>query len=133
MCETKKCNRKPKQGKYCYTCIKRKYKAKHPERYAYSVTKNNAKRRGKPFTISFEYFLKFCVKTNYIAGKGITKHGLHIDRIKEHLGYVPGNIQAKENTDNIKKYLTYNYDKYGKPFDYKIYKSLIVNNDNDPF
>jgi hypothetical protein len=113
--------------------VKRKYKQKYPERYAYSILKNNAKRRGKIFTISYEYFLKFVIKHEYIAGKGITKHGLHIDRKKEHLGYIEGNLQVLSNTANIKKYMTYNYDKNGKPFDFKIYQSLIINNDNEPF
>lgn len=135
MCETKGCRKKKaKTGRYCYSCLKNRYKARHPERYAYSVLKNNAKRRGKQFEISFEYFKKFAKRTEYMAGKGITKTGLHIDRKKEELGYIPGNLQAITNSENIKKYLKYEYDRKGKPTGFKLAKSVINNPDiNDPF
>lgn len=39
--------------------------------------------------------------------KGIYRNSYHIDRIKEHLGYIPGNIQVIKNIDNLEKYLAY--------------------------
>lgn len=134
MCKTKNYRKTPRPKRsYCYSCNIKRYKERHPERYAYRVLKNNALRRGKPFTISFEYFLKFAVKTNYMAGKGITKHSLHVDRIKEHLGYVEGNLQVLTNTENVKKYLSYQHDKNGKPYKFKIKKSVVFNDEQTQF
>lgn len=58
----------------------------------YHITKSNATRRGKPFTLTPEQFAEFCYKTDYIAGKGRTKTSLSIDRMINELGYVAGNI-----------------------------------------
>lgn len=134
MCITKFC-RKPKyKGNYCHSCKKRRYKEKHPEKYAYIVLKNNARRRGKYFDLTFEQFLEFSVKSGYMAGKGIYKESLHIDRIDESKGYTIDNIQVLSNIENVKKYLTYNYDKNGVPCDFKIKKSVIIEiNEDDPF
>jgi hypothetical protein len=68
-----------------------------------------------------------------MAGKGINKTGLHIDRIREELGYIEGNLQILTNTENVKKYLSYQYDKTGKPENYRIKKSVQINNSDDPF
>jgi hypothetical protein len=77
--------------------------------YAYDALKHNAKRRGKPFDLTFEQFKKFCVKTNYMQGKGRTKDSYSIDRIKEHLGYIEGNIQVLPVGKNKKKHLEYDW------------------------
>lgn len=133
-CETKGCRKQAKKNrKICDKCITEKYKKDNPERYAYTVWKNNAKRRGKIFTISFDYFKQFAVNTSYMAGKGITKYSLHIDRIIEELGYIEGNIQALPNIDNVKKYLSYQYDKTGKPENYRIKKSVQIDETDAPF
>lgn len=134
MCITKNC-RKPKyKGNYCHSCKKRRYKEKNPIRYAYNVLRNNAKRRNKDFQLSFEEFSKFCIKTNYLAGKGIFKESYHIDRIDENKGYIIDNIQILTNTQNIKKYLTYTYGPSGKPEYYKTIKYIENNNENEyPF
>jgi hypothetical protein len=72
-------------------------------RYAYDVLKMNAKRRKKPFTITFEYFEKFCIETNYIAGKGRSRKSYSVDRIRNELGYVPGNLRVLTLEDNARK------------------------------
>ncbi len=133
MCQTKNC-RKKQIGKksFCSSCNIRRFKEKNPEKYAYFVLKNNAKRRWKVFTISFEYFKQFVVKTEYMAGKGITKTGLHIDRIKEHLGYVEGNLQILTNTENVKKYISFNYDPMGN-HTFTVKKSVVLDDANEPF
>ena len=132
-CETKSC-KKQSERKYCHSCNIKVFKENNPEKYSYFVLKNNAKRRGKEFSITFDYFLLFVKKHNYIAGKGITKNGLHIDRINESMGYVEGNLQVMTNTENVKKYLRYNYDKNNIPCDFKIMKSIVIdNNELDPF
>ncbi len=132
-CETKNCRKTaaPKR-RVCYSCSVKRYKDRNPVRYAFSVMKNNAKRRGKAFEISFEYFKKFVIDTSYMAGKGITKTGLHIDRIKEELGYIEGNLQVITNTQNVKKYLSYTYNEKGKPENFKIKKSVSLENFEKP-
>jgi hypothetical protein len=103
-CKSEGCYKNSAKGKnYCHSCIIERFKTKNPEKYAYFVLKNNAKRRRKVFSISFEYFLKFCKKHDYIQRRGITKQGLHIDRKEEHLGYIEGNLQVLTNTENVKK------------------------------
>lgn len=119
MCKTERCRKIPKRGNYCASCIIRKFKEAHPEKYAYFVLKNNAKARKKVFTITFEYFLKFITKTKYMRGKGINVDSLHIDRKREEVGYVPRNLQVLTNKANLQKYLRYQYDEKGKPTGYK--------------
>lgn len=88
----------------CGTCRCRSWRKANPEKYAYNNIKNRAKQRGKPFTISFEYFLKFCYRYDYISRKGRTSKSLTADRKIEELGYIEGNLQAKPLRQNIKKY-----------------------------
>ena len=102
-CSEKYCRNIIKKGNICNTCACRKKRNKNPIRYAYDVLKMNAKRRGKPFEISFEYFKQFAIETNYIKGKGRTKLSYSVDRIKNDLGYIEGNLQKLTVSDNSKK------------------------------
>jgi len=86
----------------------------NPKKYAYQTLRNNAKRRGKEFTITYEYFCVFCYRYKYIGRKGRTADGYGIDRINETKGYVPGNIAIKKNGNNTRKYKAYEWStKYG--------------------
>jgi len=125
-CSTTNCKKeRAKHRTICYSCIIRRFAEKHPEKYVYFVLKNNAKRRKKDFTITFEDFMEFAVKCDYMHSKGIGKTSMHVDRIKEHLGYVKGNIQGLLNTNNIKKYLEYCYNGPGHgDFRYRVKKEL---------
>lgn len=108
MCKTKYC-RNPTSS-YCSTCRSRKSKKRDLFRYAYQTLKDNAKRRNIEFTISFEYFKKFCIKTNYIGKKGITAESYTVDRKKNHLGYIPGNLQILTLRDNVlKRHMSYDW------------------------
>lgn len=104
-CITLYCRKDAKLGNYCYSCVKDKYKARNPEKNAYYVLKNNAKRRGKEFTLTLDQFLQF-LKDNptYIFRKGKKRLSLHIDRKNENEGYHYNNIQCITNSDNVKKY-----------------------------
>lgn len=93
----------------CGSCAAKRWRAADPVRYAYIDLKAHAKERGKPFTITLAYFRRFCVKTNYIAGRGRTATSYHVDRIREELGYVPGNLQVLPNAENTRKYLSYDW------------------------
>jgi len=103
-------------------------------RSAYNNLRQNAKRRGKEFQISFEEFESFCVKSNYIAGKGRSAESFHVDREKEHLGYTIDNLQVLTNSENIRKYLRYQHDQKGKPINFHVVKNQPVKEDpNVPF
>lgn len=134
-CETKYCKNKSLKGrKVCGKCKNRKYRKKNPERAAYQSLKNNAKRRGKEFDLTFEEFLKFVHKTEYMLGKGRSKTSLHIDRIDEEKGYVKGNIQVLTNTENVRKYLNWELNHKGVPTHFRM--ATVRNrtrSEDDPF
>ncbi len=90
-------------GNFCNYCCVKKYREANPMYYAYMAKRDNAKRKGIEFTISFEYFKEFCYKTQYMSKRGRSATSYAIDRIKNHLGYIPGNLQALTNRDNVIK------------------------------
>jgi hypothetical protein len=72
----------------------KKWRDANPMKYCYITLRDNSKRRGKVFTISFEYFKRFCYRTKYIQNKGRHRENYSIDRINNELGYIPGNIKC---------------------------------------
>lgn len=106
------------KNNYCSKC----QRLKNPEKYAYQTLKDNAKRRGKEFTLTFEQFNEFAIKTNYIARKGRKKDCLHVDRICEKDGYTKENIQVLTNSQNVRKYLKYYWDGYKMNYEFKTIK-----------
>lgn len=79
---------------------------------AFQTLRQNARRRKKPFTITFQDFQQFCYKYNYMAGKGRNKESYTIDRKINALGYVPGNLRMLTNSQNAakrNKMLNYDY------------------------
>jgi len=92
-----------KGSKICHKHKKQRYKERHPVKYFYNCLKQNAKRRGKSFNLTFEEFEIFCHKTEYLNKKGISATGYHIDRIDHNLGYEIGNIQILTNSENAVK------------------------------
>lgn len=103
-CSTPHCRRYAIKGrKICGTCKSRKSREANPIRYAYQTLKDNAKRRGHIFKISYEYFVAFCTKTLVLHGRGRTSESYHIDKIIDELGYVEGNIQVLTNRENVLK------------------------------
>lgn len=133
-CTTEGCRRKPAPNRcLCNPCRSAKDKASDPVRYAYRVWKNNAKRRGKEFDITLEYFREFCYKTEYMTGKGRTKESLHIDRVIESKGYVKGNIRTLKNEKNVKKYMSYAYGPKGKPEHFRVVKMAPLDEEDYPF
>jgi hypothetical protein len=78
-------------------------RTRNPVRYAYQTLKDNAKRRGKVFAITFEAFEAFCRKHEYVERKGIAPDSLTIDRIDFTLGYTPDNMTVLTLRDNSAK------------------------------
>ena len=72
----------------------------HPIKTSYYNLRTNAKRRGKPFDLTLDEFREFATATDYINKKGKTAQSYSIDRIKAHLGYIPGNIQVLTISEN---------------------------------
>lgn len=105
--KAKKCNccgSRAKRSGLCWPCYNKRTKKRNPVSFAYHILKANAKRRGKTFTLTVEQFKMFCIKTNYLKGKGRSSEGYTIDRIDESKGYSIDNIQVLTNKENTKKY-----------------------------
>lgn len=103
------CSNKTHQARFCPKCQKRIWRMNNPEKDAFNNLKHSATRRGIPFDLSFEDFLQFCHKTQYIQGKGRTVEGLSVDRINDnpergYHGYRADNIQPLTVGDNSAKY-----------------------------
>ena len=103
-CSTSYCrnNARPK-GKTCHACRSKLYRAKNPVAAAYHLLKSNAKRRGKVFSISLDYFKQFCREFDYIRGKGKTKTSYTVECKINELGYVEGNLQVLPLVENARK------------------------------
>ena len=90
--------------KLCFKHRNRKHREKHPIRAAYQILKDNAKRRGKPFEIRLVWFTEFIKDSGYIEQKGRLADSLTLDRIKNYLGYIEGNIQVIQKSKNVTKF-----------------------------
>lgn len=124
-CQTKYCKNKTRGvRKLCSSCSFRKWKEKNPEKYCYNNLKQNSKRRKKSFTLTFDQFLQFCKKTDYLVGKGKKKESYSIDRIDPNKGYDLDNIQVLTLSSNSRKgtkSLSYDWQtKYATVIDHSI-------------
>ena len=72
-------------------------------RASYDILKHNAKRRKKPFSITYEDFKEFCYETAYLAGKGRTAQSFSVDCEINELGYVKGNLKCRTIAENSRK------------------------------
>jgi hypothetical protein len=80
-------------------------------RYAFKTLRDNAKRRGHEFQLTFEQFAKFAIRTKYLAGKGRTKDSFSIDRRENWRGYVLDNIRILTvGANSRKKKLDYDWE-----------------------
>ena len=101
----------------------KEYRINNPLKYSFQTLKDNAKRRGKEFKLTFNEFKKFAIKTDYLNKKGISAQAYHIDRIDEAKGYTVENIRIVTNSENVKKYIRFKYrDQYGAAFETVIIK-----------
>ena len=101
-CMTPYCRRDARKGRrFCNTCRSRRYD--DPLKVLFWNLKKSARKRGKEFALSWEYFLNFVIGTDYVLGRGREGSGMHIDRIDGKRGYVPGNLQVLTNVENVRK------------------------------
>lgn len=95
------CSKKAKGAPRCAACHRRIWAENNPEKYLYANLRGNARRRGKVFEITFEEFSAFLKKENYLRRKrGRTKTSVSVDRDRNELGYVAGNLKAVTLSDN---------------------------------
>lgn len=81
----------------------RDWRAANPMKAAYFSLRDSARKRHKPFTITFEQFEQYCYETKYISRKGRDKKSHTVDCIEAAKGYVPGNIQPLTLSQNARK------------------------------
>ena len=104
LCAVRYCSRtKLSSRSICSRCQRHRRRQNDPIGYTYDLLKQNAKRRGKVFTISKDYFRAFCLSTGYMDGKGKKAESMSIDRIDPSRGYEPGNIQVLSLSANSTK------------------------------
>lgn len=108
--------------KLCSKCQKRIYRAKYPEKAAYQNLRSSAKRRGKAFDLTYEEFLRFAIKTDYVTRKGKTRHSLSIDRIRNEEGYHKDNIRVLPLGQNSSKHILSDYEWQTKTMKYREFK-----------
>jgi hypothetical protein len=89
---------------YCHSCGKAKFIQSNPLMYSYMVLRNNAKRRKKDFSLTFEEFKSFAEMNDYMNKKGTKAKSFQIDRIDEEQGYHVWNIQCITLRENVYKY-----------------------------
>lgn len=87
-------NRRGKKRLKCWKCIKSEFRSKYPLHNAFFNLRQNAKRRGKEFTLTIDQFRKFVDETDYLKKRGIKSMCLSIDRIDNLKGYIFENIRA---------------------------------------
>lgn len=113
-CETKFCRNSAAKGRrVCYKCRSRQWKEKYPFRYHFNALRNNARRRGIPFDLSFDVY-RALYRDHPIASKdkllSDTNARYEIDRIDVRKGYTDTNVQLIEKQRNIQKY--HEFDKF---------------------
>ncbi len=102
LCQTPFCRKRVrKHRRFCNTCRNRKYD--DSLRRLFRNLKSSAKRRGKAFALSWDYFCDLVISTGYDINHGNGASDLHIDRINPDLGYVEGNLQVITCSENSRK------------------------------
>jgi hypothetical protein len=116
-CITKYCKRKKKKySNECSTCISRNYRKLHPIKYSYQSFKDNAKRRGKEFLVTYEQYVEFGHKHRLFRPDGTRYTNMTIDRLDCTKGYYVENMQVLTLVENSRKrYVEYfNIENYQK-------------------
>lgn len=104
-CWTRFCRgrRDTHNGRVCAKCRRRMDRMNYPLREAFKTLRDNARRRKKPFDLTFQQFKDFAEKHGYMEGKGRESGCLHIDRKDPLKGYTYDNLTVLECTVNSAK------------------------------
>lgn len=106
-CLTSRCRRtvdkKKEKSPYCWRCRFKIRMTNNPLRYWFGSLRRTARRRGKEFSLTFERYKEFAIKTDYARLKGRSSLSLSIDRIDNSKGYTDDNIQCLSIRENVRK------------------------------
>jgi hypothetical protein len=118
----------------CGYCKNKRYAVNHQMELTYKQWRNNAKRRGKVFEITFEQFKQLAKRTRYMTKKGIYRNSYHLDRKREEGGYTVDNVRVIKNCANIRKYLRWYWDEQRRRMVYTVETEKKEEKKNDePF
>lgn len=117
-CASRGCLNDARRGKYCPKCYSRMWRVNNPVGSAYSRLKDHARERGIHFALTRDYWVWWCNDTGYIDKRGVDGDAMTVDRIRDEVGYVDGNIQMLTKRNNSKKPRT---------------RAKYVKQPNDPF
>ena len=104
-----------KKGGLCHKHYARKMREKDPVTTRYSQAKQKAKSRGIEFSLTLEWFRKFCERTGYLS-KGYRGFSATLDRRCNVHGYHSWNIQILSNRANASKGNRHSGDNFKCPF-----------------
>jgi len=79
------------------------WRMNNPMKAFFAQIRDRARRRGTPFTISYQYFIETTRETGYDVLRGRNTQCLHLDRVDCLKGYEPGNIRVISALDNLRK------------------------------
>ena len=106
-CRTSRCRRtvdkKKEHSPFCWRCRFKIRMDQNPLLYYFGSLRRSAKRRGKDFSLTFEEYRDFAVKTDYAKLKGKSSLSLSIDRKDNSKGYSADNIQCLTIRENSRK------------------------------
>lgn len=88
---------------YCVGCSSKKWKAAHPYSYHFNALRNNAKRRGKEFTLTLDEYTEFAIANGLFDPNGKKFYNKTIDRRRNNEGYHAGNLQMLTRVENSRK------------------------------
>lgn len=115
LCQVKYCRNDRVTGRrVCYAHHLYSWRVNFPEKAAYQILKDHAKRRKIEFTLTLAEFTKLAEETGYLESKGTTKEDLHIDRIDPLKGYTKSNVRVITCSENAKKGATYDKQQYAE-------------------
>lgn len=93
----------PYMHRLCSMHAKQLSRLRDPAKALFYEMRSNAKRRGKEWSLTLEQFRSIVAQQDYLDNRGCTKHCLHLDRKKNHLGYHFDNIQIITCSENVAK------------------------------
>lgn len=101
LCLTPFCRRKARAQRHiCCTCQDRKWRERNPLRYLLKNLRGHAKERGITFTITYDEWVAFCLRTGYHETHGTEPESATIDRIDPRFGYHAWNIRLLTHAEN---------------------------------
>ena len=132
LCLVRYCrNHRAPGRRICYKHHVKAWRDANPDKSAYRVLKDHAKRRRIKFTLTFKEFLDIAERTGYIDRKGNFADDLHLDRIDPLRGYEADNLRVISCSENARKGAT--YDKTAYKHKYKNHERQDIITEDCPF